>query len=99
MFESELRRVVKPCGVFLSYVMADDDPYLAPRCDKEGYATVPESGLIDRCFSEITLRDVYSHWEFLRLEKVEKQDTFFGREYTRRLWWLLARRPSERWST
>lgn len=36
MFERELRRVVKPNGMLLSYVMADDDPYLAPRCDQDG---------------------------------------------------------------
>ena len=95
MFERELRRVVKPNGMLLSYVMADDDPYLAPRCDQDGYATVPESGLIDRCFSASMLRDIYSRWEFLRLDKVSKQDTFFGREYTRRLWWLLARRAPD----
>ncbi len=94
MFERELRRVVKPNGMLLSYVMADDDPYLAPRCDRDGYATVPESGLIDRCFSAPMLKDIYSQWEILHLDKIEKQDTFFGREYTRRLWWLLARRSA-----
>ncbi len=56
MFERELRRVVKPNGILLSYVMADDDPYLAPRCDQDGYATVPESGLIDRNCSPGVLR-------------------------------------------
>ncbi len=98
MFESELRRVVKPNGMLLSYVMADDDSYLAPRCDRDGYATVPESGLIDRCFSAPMLKAVYRQWE-IRLDKVETQDTFFGREYTRRLWWLLARRSGAQRST
>ncbi len=94
MFERELHRVLKPNGMLLSYVMADDDPYLAPRCDQDGYATVPESGLIDRCFSVPMLKDLYSRWEILHLDKVERQDTFFGREYARRLWWLLARRSA-----
>jgi SAM-dependent methyltransferase len=90
-FEAEVRRILRPSGLFMSYVMADDDGYLADRCNEDGYATIEQTGLVDRCFSEALLRRIYKDWNILRLEKKEKQDHFYNKVYTRRLWWLVAR--------
>ena len=44
----------------------------------DGYYCVPETGLIDRCFSEDLLHTTYGHWEIMALKKVKKTDQFYS---------------------
>jgi SAM-dependent methyltransferase len=90
--ESELSRVLKPDGYFMSYVMADDDEYLGANPDLEGFTVIPESGLRDRAISENLLRSTYANWDILELKKMYKDDLLYGKTYKRALWWMVAKK-------
>jgi SAM-dependent methyltransferase len=90
-FEIELRRIVRPGGLFLSYVLASDDGYLQTTNPGQTQTTVQDSGITDNYLSEERLRRLYAKWTVLEMEKTVKQDLFYGREYTRRIWWMLLR--------
>jgi SAM-dependent methyltransferase len=89
--ETELSRVIKPGGLFLSYVLSRDDGYLEEMAPGQKFYTVSESGVTDYFFTEEELRDTYKKWEILEIHKTENVDTFYNEEFTRRLWWLLLR--------
>jgi len=89
IFESEVRRIVKPNGLFLTYIHSRDDEYLAERSDKQGFYKVPESGLIEHSWKKDELEDLYYRWNIVKLKKREKEDDFYGKKYIRRIWWLL----------
>jgi SAM-dependent methyltransferase len=90
-FELEMRRIVRPGGLFLTYVLASDDGYLQATNPGQTQTTVQDSGITDNYLSEERLRRLYVHWTVLEMEKTEKQDIFYGREYTRRIWWMLLK--------
>lgn len=94
-FEAELRRIVRPGGLFMTYVLATDDGFLEATRPGQTQTTVQDSGITDNYLSEERLRHIYAEWTILALEKHEKQDLFYGREYTRRLWWLLLRNEQQ----
>jgi ubiquinone/menaquinone biosynthesis C-methylase UbiE len=87
--EKELRRVIKPKGLFLTYVLSDDDGFLAATNPGGISTTVETSGITDNYFTEEYLKKIYKEWEILVLDKVEKTDHFYDKNYTRRIWWML----------
>lgn len=90
-FSNELKRILVPDGYYLTYVLADDDGYLQAASAQDKRVTVADSGITDHYLSEDDLRNTYSGWEFVHLEKIIKQDTFYGKDYTRRIWWGLLK--------
>lgn len=90
-FEAELRRIVRPNGLFLTYVLSDDDGFLMATAPDKSSTTVEESGITDNYFSEEQLRDLYRHWQILEMKKTEKIDHFYSKNYTRRIWWMLLK--------
>lgn len=95
-FEPELRRIVKPKGLFLSYVLASDDGFLEAISPGADSTTVAGSGITDFYFTEERLTNTYTNWNILELDKISKQDHFYGRQYTRRIWWMLAEQRESR---
>ena len=91
----ELQRVLRPGGLFLSYVLSDDDGFLAATNPGNLSTTVEVSGITDYYFSEASLRRAYRGWNILALDKIVKNDTFYGKRYTRRIWWMLLENPAE----
>ena len=87
--EQELRRIVKPGGLFLTYVHSRDDGYLAEAAPGRTSYTI--EGLTDHTWAEEELRKLYEKWEVLALDKTEKLDDFYGKQYTRRIWWMLLK--------
>jgi SAM-dependent methyltransferase len=90
-FETEIRRIVRPGGLFLTYVLSSDDGFLLATNPGQTRTTVQDSGITDNYLSEERLRQLYKRWTVLEMEKTEKLDIFYGREYTRRIWWMLLR--------
>lgn len=90
-FEAELRRVVRPGGLFLTYVLSRDDGFLEATAPGKTVTTVEESGITDNYLSEDQLRSLYKAWKVLEMDKIEKVDHFYGKNYTRRIWWMLLR--------
>lgn len=95
VFESEVRRIIKPNALFLTYVHSRDDEYLAERSDDCGFHMVPESGLVEHSWTENELKEMYSKWNIIKLKKREKKDVFYDKKYTRRIWWLLVQNKKE----
>lgn len=91
-FERELRRVIKPGGLFLTYVHSQSDEYLRERVDKDGFYTIPESGLTERAFSKNKLLEVYSSWQLLALREKTFKDHFYSKIYRRSLWWAVFKK-------
>lgn len=90
-FEAELRRIVRPGGLFLSWVLSRNDSVLKEMAPGKNATTVEESGVTDYYFTERELKDLYKKWELLEMDEVSKRDTFYGKEYERRIWWMLLR--------
>ena len=91
--ERELWRVTRPGGLFVSYVISTNDEVLAAKAPGHISTVMPESGIRDYYRSEEEMRSVYHRWKILKLVEKKKTDFFYGQEYTRRLWWLLAQKP------
>ena len=90
-FEYELRRVVRPNGLFLTYVLSCDDGFLEAMAPGGTTTTVEKSGITDNYLSEDQLRNLYKEWEVLKIDKIEKIDHFYGKNYARRIWWMLLK--------
>jgi SAM-dependent methyltransferase len=95
-FEAELRRILRPHGLFLTYVLGSDDGFLeATAPPGTASTTIEASGITDNYFSQDQLRRLYKQWEVLEMDKIEKTDHFYGKNYTRRLWWMLLRNSAK----
>ncbi len=92
-FEKELYRIIKPNGLFLTYVHSPADEYLKDKVNEDGFYKVPELGLVERIFTKQKLLQIYSRWELVALEQKSFKDRFLDRTYTRTLWWGIFRRP------
>ncbi|HEU5379412.1 MAG TPA: class I SAM-dependent methyltransferase [Ktedonobacteraceae bacterium] len=88
-FERELKRILVPNGIYLSYIHSRDDRYLAAVAPGQTSYTI--EGLMDYTWTEDELRTLYKDWDVLALEKVEKQDDFYGKTYIRSIWWILLK--------
>lgn len=88
-FISQLRRVVRPNGLFAAYVLSDHDGVLRENAPGERSFTVKQSGITDYYYSEDELRSLYKGWKMLKFRMTEKVDTFYGKTYDRRIWSLL----------
>ncbi len=92
LFEKEVKRVLRPGGFFIVYVLANDDEYMVLYGDeKKGTYVAPESGIVEHCRTQKELETIYKNWETLKLEKIKKKDDYYGKRYMRRLWWGIMR--------
>lgn len=90
-FEAELRRIVRPGGLFLSWVLSINDGVLKEKAPGKTSTTIHETGITDYYFAEHELSDLYKQWELLKLDEVSKRDSFYGKEYERRIWWMVLK--------
>jgi hypothetical protein len=44
---------------------------------------------VEHAWREEELKKLYNKWELVTIEKREKLDTFYGKKYKRRMWWML----------
>jgi SAM-dependent methyltransferase len=87
----ELRRVVKPGGLFMSYIHSKDDGYLQAISPGRDRYEVGGTGIIDYAYSEADLRKLYKDWHILDLQHIEKEDLICGESCVRRLWQIMGR--------
>jgi SAM-dependent methyltransferase len=91
-YEREVKRVVRRDGYYLSYVLSDDDGYRLAHAKKGDMFTISDAGTIDHYLTAGYLKTLYSDWTVLDIQKITKNsEMFFGKEYTRKLWWTLMR--------
>jgi SAM-dependent methyltransferase len=90
-FELELRRVIEPGGILVSYVHSNGDGYLQSVAPGEDAYVIQDNQIIDHTWTKAELESLYARWDVLHFRHVEKTDTLAGRNYTRRLWYLVLR--------
>lgn len=94
----EMRRVLRPGGLALAYVMSSEDEYHAemiekyPAHEKNAFLH-PTTGKYERAYSREELLDLYSGFNVLVEERVPKVATFFGRDYNCNHYWLILQSP------
>ncbi len=91
---SEMRRVLKPGGYFLAYVMSTDDEYHRMMTAKspadEANAFYNEgNGKFEKSFSEQELDAMYKDFKLIESKRVEKTAEFFGKSYRCRHHWRI----------
>jgi Methylase involved in ubiquinone/menaquinone biosynthesis len=92
VFEKELRRVLKNKGILIMYVLSDQDEYMVKYGDiNKGSYVSPAAGIVEHCRGEKELKQIFKNWEFLKFDLREMEDEYFGKKYTRRLWWVILR--------
>jgi len=96
---SEMRRVLKPGGHFLVYVMSTDDEYhkemIARSPAEEKYAFYhPDTGKFEKVFDESELDDMYTNFELVEARRMNKKSVFFGKEYASKMHWRVYRKPA-----
>ena len=88
---TDLKRVVKQGGLFTCYTHSQDDGYLKMTAPEQNHYEVDSTGIIDYAYTETELRKLYSKWQILDLQHIEKEDVLNGEQYVRRLWRMVGR--------
>lgn len=91
---SEVGRILRPGGILLTYVLSDNDGFLAEKSPGAHSLSIAASGITDYYLTREELLEPLEQWEILALDETEKRDVFYGGEYTRKLWWGLFKNPA-----
>ena len=94
---AEMRRVLKPGGYFLVYVMSTEDEYhktiIAQSPAEEPNAFIhPETGKFEKVFSEQELDELYRDFELIEAKRINKSSEFFGKSYASFMHWRVYRK-------
>lgn len=91
---SEMRRVLKPGGYLLVYVMSTDDEYhkmmieKSPAEEKNAFYH-PDTGKFEKVFSDKELDTMYAQFKLVERRRIEKTAEFFGKQYYCKLHWRV----------
>ena len=91
---SEMRRVLKPGGYFLVYVMSTDDEYhkemmqRSPAEEKNAFYH-PDTGKFEKVFDEAELDEMYADFKLLEARRIDKKSVFFRKEYASKMHWRV----------
>lgn len=90
---SEMRRVLKPGGRVLAYLLSPEDEFHAEMIRtspaNEANAFVHATGKFEKTFSEEEARALYGDFRPVRIERFEKTAEFGGRSYDCRHVWAV----------
>lgn len=93
----EMYRVLKPDGLLLVYAMSTEDEYhkmiigQSPASEKHAFIH-PETGKFEKVFSEEELDEMYKNFELIESRRVNKEATFFGKNYKSFMHWRVYRK-------
>ncbi len=91
---TEMRRVLKPEGYFLVYVMSTEDEYhrmiigQSP-AEEENAFIHPDTGKFEKVFSEQELNELYKNFELVEARRINKSSEFFGKSYASFMHWRI----------
>lgn len=94
---SEMWRTLKSGGLVLVYVMSTDDEYhrlmieQSPAEEKNAFYH-PDTGKFEKVFDEGELRELYRDFELVESRRIDKTTSFFGKEYSCKLFWRIYRK-------
>lgn len=90
---SELRRVLKPGGFLLAYLLSTDDEFhkemMAKHPAGERNSFYHPTGKFEKTFDEAELKDIYKDFNVVRWERVNKVTQFNGKDYACKHFWLV----------
>ena len=93
---SEFRRVLKPGGHLLAYLLSTDDEFHKEMIVKspadEKSAFFHGNGKFEKVFDETELREMYKEFELSRMERLEKTTMFNGKSYACKHFWLVLKK-------
>ena len=92
IFEKELRRILKDSGILIMYILSDKDEYMLKYGDiTKGFYISPAAGIVEHCRNDKELEKIFRKWKVFKFDLKEMEDEYFGKRYTRRLWWVILR--------
>lgn len=93
---NEFRRVLKPGGHLLAYLLSTEDEFhkemIVTSPAKEQNAFFHLNGKFEKVFDEPELREMYEDFDLVQLERIEKTTTFNGKPYACKHFWLVLRK-------
>ena len=95
---SEMRRVLKPGGYFLVYVMSTDDEYhkqmiqRSPAEEKHAFYH-PDTGKFEKVFDDEELDGIYADFKLIEARRIDKKVVFFSEEYASKMHWRVYQKP------
>ena len=87
-YAENVKRVLKPGGYLVFYTIAADSPaavklfQTSPSQEKNSYV-IPQSGIVEKCFTEEELLEMFAPLKKLKLEEVTEYTPAFGDLYER----------------
>ena len=94
---TEMKRVLKPGGLYMTYVSSTEDGYHKEMIQKapagERNTFLQPTGKFEKVFDEQDIAEAFVNWQVIRQERIEKTTEFFGKEYAMRHFWLLLQKP------
>jgi SAM-dependent methyltransferase len=93
----EMRRVLKPGGYLLAYLLSPEDEFhkqmIEQRPAHEPYAFIHTTGKFEKTFSDDEIMDLFGDFTVVRKERLHKTTEFAGREYACHHHWLVLKKP------
>ncbi|HEY4516491.1 MAG TPA: class I SAM-dependent methyltransferase [Candidatus Paceibacterota bacterium] len=94
---AEMRRVLKPGGLLMTYVSSTDDEYHKQMIQKfpsgERNTFLQPTGKFEKVYDEEELAHLFTDWEIVRKERIAKTTDFFGKGYDCNHFWLVLKKP------
>lgn len=90
---SEMRRVLKPDGFLLAYLLSTEDQFHKEMVQKSPVQEINAfrhpTGKFEKIFDEEELKKVYKDFKVVKWERMDKVAQFDGKEYACKHFWLV----------
>jgi len=89
----EFRRTLKKGGILLVYTLSTDDEFhkemvkKSPAAEKNSF--IHPTGKFEKIFDRKELLDFYKDFKLLEVERIEKDEEFFGKTYHCKHFWII----------
>jgi ubiquinone/menaquinone biosynthesis C-methylase UbiE len=93
---AEMYRVLKAGGYFLVYALSPEDAFHKEMIERspahEPNAFYHPTGKFEKTFTEEELQELYKNFKVIAWERVDKNATFFGKEYGCKHFWIILQK-------
>ena len=93
---AELRRVLKPGGLLLAYLLSTDDEFHKEMVQSspahERNVFLHPTGKFEKIYDEQDIAELFGDWEVAAKERIPKTATFGDKEYACNHFWLVLRK-------
>jgi ubiquinone/menaquinone biosynthesis C-methylase UbiE len=95
----EMRRVLKPGGYLLAYLLSTDDEFhkemirKSPAGERNAFLH-PTTGKFEKTYDEKDIEDTFKGFDVVRKSRVAKTTEFFGKTYACLHHWIIFQKPA-----